>query len=393
MKEAVIVAATRTAIGRANRGALRQTRPEYIGVTVLKEVINRTPNLNTKEIDDVIIGCTFPEAEQGLNIGRVIIQKAGLPDTIPGCTLNRFCSSGLNAISMACERIMCGMAEIIVAGGIESMSLIPMGGNLMMIDPELGNNTPWAYESMGITAENVAKDFNINRKDQDLLSVRSHALAINAIQKGRFKDEIVPMTVTKQRQNKKGNFELYKEIFDTDEGPRSNSTIDNLAKLKPAFMKEGTVTAGNSSQMSDGAAAVMVMSKEKAKAMGLKPLLTYRSYAVSGVDSRYMGIGPTKAIPKSIKLANLSLDQIDLIELNEAFASQTIYCIRKLGLNQDILNVNGGAIALGHPLGCTGAKLTVQLAYEMKRRNIRFGLISMCIGFGMGAASVFERED
>jgi acetyl-CoA acyltransferase len=393
MKEAVIVAAARTAVGRAPRGALRQTRPEYMGVTVLNEVIKRTPGLDPKEIDDVVIGCTFPEAEQGLNIGRVIVQKAGLPDDVSGMTLNRFCSSGLNAISMACERVMCGMAEVMVAGGIESMSLIPMGGNMMMVDPQLGGNTPWAYEGMGMTAENVAKDFNISREDQDALGVRSNELALKAIAEGRFKDEIVPLTVTKQRPGKKGRFELYDEVFDTDEGPRPGTTMESLGKLKPAFMKVGSVTAGNSSQMSDGAAMVMIMSKEKAKSLGLKPLLTYRSFAVAGVDPRYMGIGPVKAIPKALKLAGIGLDKLDLIELNEAFASQALYCMRELGINKDIVNVNGGAIALGHPLGCTGGKLTTQLAYEMNRRGSRFGLVSMCIGFGMGAAGIFERED
>jgi acetyl-CoA acyltransferase len=364
-----------------------------MGVTVLNEVIKRTPGLGTKEIDDVVIGCTFPEAEQGLNIGRVIGQKAGLPDDVPGMTLNRFCSSGLNAIAIACERVMCGMAEVIVAGGIESMSLIPMGGNMMMVDPQLGGETPWAYEGMGMTAENLAKDFNIGREEQDALGVRSNELALKAIAEGRFKDEIVPLTVVKQRPGKKGGFELYDEIFDIDEGPRPGTTMEGLAKLKSAFKKVGTVTAGNSSQMSDGAAAVMVMSKEKAKSMGLKPMLTYRSFAVAGVDPRYMGTGPVKAIPKALKLAGISLDKIDLIELNEAFASQALYCVRELGLNMDIVNVNGGAIALGHPLGCTGAKLTTQLVYEMARRGSRFGLVSMCIGFGMGAAGIFERED
>lgn len=394
MREAVIVAACRTAIGRAPRGTLRLTRPEYMGTTVLKEVIRRTPGLDPKEIDDVVIGCTFPEAEQGLNIGRVIVQKAGLPDDVSGITINRFCSSGLNAISMACERVMCGMAEVMVAGGIESMSLIPMGGNMMMVDPELGGNTPWAYEGMGMTAENVARDFNISREDMDALGVRSNELALKAIAEGKFKDEIVPLTVTKQRpsKKKKGFFELYEEIFDTDEGPRP-TTMEALAKLKPAFTKNGTVTAGNSSQMSDGAAAVMIMSKEKAKSLGLKPMLTYRSFAVAGVDPRYMGIGPVKAIPKALRLAGIDKDQLDLIELNEAFASQALYCVRELGLNMDVINVNGGAIALGHPLGCTGAKLTTQLAYEMQRRGSRYGMVSMCIGFGMGAAGVFERED
>ncbi|MCB2185157.1 MAG: acetyl-CoA C-acyltransferase [Deltaproteobacteria bacterium] len=395
MKEAVIVAACRTAVGRAPRGTLRLTRPEYMGTEVLKEVIKRTPGLDPLHIDDVVIGCTFPEAEQGLNLARVLVAKAGLPDEVPGLTINRFCSSGLNAISIACERIMTGQAEIIVAGGVESMSLIPMGGNMMMVDPELGAEKPWAYEGMGMTAENVANDFHINREDMDALSVRSNELALKAIAEGKFKDEILPLAVTKQRMNKKGKYELYEEIFDTDEGPRPGTTMEGLAKLKPAFIKGGSVTAGNSSQTSDGAAMVMCMSKEKAQEMGLRPLLTYRSFAVAGVDPRYMGIGPVKAIPKALKLAGIGVDDLNLIELNEAFASQALYCVRELGLNLDILNVNGGAIALGHPLGCTGAKLTTQLLYEMLRRgsDCRWGLVSMCIGFGMGAAGVFEKEN
>ncbi len=393
MREAVIVAACRTAVGRAPRGTLRLTRPEYMGAEVVKEVIKRTPGLKPEEIDDIIMGCTFPEAEQGLNIARVLVQKVGLPDSVPGMTVNRFCSSGLQAIALACERIMVGHADVIIAGGVESMSLIPMGGNTISIDPELGEARPWAYEAMGITAENVARDFGITREEMDRLAVRSNELAVKAIKEGKFKDQIVPLKVTKQRQLPNGHYELYEEIFDTDEGPRPGTTMEVLAKLKPAFVKGGSVTAGNSSQMSDGAAAVMCMSKEKAKALGLKPMLTYRSYAVAGVDPRYMGIGPVKAIPKALKLAGVSLDDIDLIELNEAFASQAVYCIRELGLDLDKTNVNGGAIALGHPLGCTGAKLTTQLAYEMARRQVRWGLVSMCIGFGMGAAGVFERED
>lgn len=394
MKEAVIVAACRTAVGRAPRGILRQTRPEYMASTVVGEVVKRTPGLDPVEIDDVVMGCTFPEAEQGLNIGRVAAQKAGLPDEVPGMTVNRFCSSGLNAISIACERIMCGQAEVMIAGGVESMSLIPMGGNMMMLDPEMGLTKPWAYEGMGMTAENVANDFGISREEQDVLGVRSNELALKAIAEGRFKDEIVPLMVTKQRKNKKGRYELYEEVFEVDEGPRPGTTMETLTKLRPAFTKTGTVTAGNSSQMSDGAAAVMCMSKEKAKALGLKPMLTYRSFAVAGVDPRYMGIGPVAAIPKALALAGIGVDDLSLIELNEAFGSQAAYCLRELNLPLDITNVNGGAIALGHPLGCTGAKLTTQLAYEMGRRDgSRWGLVSMCIGFGMGAAGVFEKEN
>ncbi len=395
MKEAVIVAACRTAIGRAPRGALRQTRPDYMGAEVVKEVLNRCPGLDPRQIDDVVLGCTFPEAEQGLNIGRVVAQKAGLPDEVPGQTVNRFCSSGLQSIAMSCERIMCGMAEVIVAGGVETMSMIPMGGNMMSIDPQMGAETPWVYEGMGMTAENVARDFNISRQEQDDFAITSWDKANRAIAEGVFQDEIVPLTITKQRPDGKGGFELYQEVFEVDEGPRP-TTRETLAKLRPAFIpKGGSVTAGNSSQMSDGAAAVVCMTKEKAAELGLKPLLTYRSYSVAGVDPRYMGIGPVAAIPKALKLAGIKLDDLDLIELNEAFASQAIYCIRELGINTDITNPNGGAIALGHPLGCTGTKLTTQLAYEMNRRGegCRWGLVSMCIGFGMGAASVFERED
>jgi acetyl-CoA acyltransferase len=299
---------------------------------------------------------------------------------------------------MACDRIMVGMADVIIAGGVESMSLIPMGGNMMMVDPELGMEKPWAYEGMGMTAENVAKDFNISREEQDEFGVRSNALALKAIETGRFKEQIVPLPVIKQRMTKKGKYELYEEMFEVDEGPRPGTTMETLAKLKPAFMKGGTVTAGNSSQMSDGASVVMCMSKEKAKELGLKPMLTYRSFSVAGVDPRHMGVGPVKAIPKALKIAGVSIDDMDTIELNEAFGSQAAYCVRELGVNMDVTNLNGGAIALGHPLGCTGAKLTTQLAYEMKYRSeegkpSRWGLVSMCIGFGMGAAAVFERED
>lgn len=397
MREAVIVAAVRTAVGKAPKGSLRLTRPEDMGAAVVKEVLRRTPGLDPKEIDDLIVGVTFPEAEQGLNLGRVLVAKCGLPWEVPGMTVNRFCCSGLQTISLACERIMLGQADVILAGGVESMSLIPMGGNIMSVDPELAATKPWSYEGMGMTAENVARDFKISREEQDEFALRSNQLASKAIAEGSFKDQIVPLKVTKQRPHpkKKGHFELYEEIFDTDEGPRPNTTLEGLAKLRPAFVKGGTVTAGNSSQMSDGAAMVVCMSKEKAKALGLKPLLTYRAYAVAGVDPRYMGIGPVKAIPKALKLAGVDLDDINLIELNEAFASQAIYCVRELGLDLDITNVHGGAIALGHPLGCTGAKLLTQLAYEMNRRggDCRFGLVSMCIGFGMGAAGVFERED
>lgn len=394
MKEAVIVAACRTAVGRAPRGTLRLTRPEYLGTEVVKEVIKRTPGLDPIDIDDVVMGCSFPEAEQGMNMARVLVQKAGLPDDISGITINRFCSSGLNAISMAAERIMVGAADCLIAGGVESMSMVPMGGNIMSVEPEIASSRPWDLEGMGFTAENVAKDFGIAREDQDAFAVQSNERAIAAIKGGKFKDEIVPVMAAKQRQKADGSYEIYEEVFDTDECPRG-ATIEGLTKLRPAFMMGGSVTAGNSSQTSDGAAAVMLMTKEKAKELGLKPLATYRGFAVGGVPGKYMGIGPVKAIPKVLKNLDMKLEDIDLIELNEAFASQALYCIRELGVNTDIANVNGGAIALGHPLGCTGAKLTTQLVYEMNRRgsDCRFGLVSMCIGLGMGAAGIFEKED
>ena len=392
MQEAVIVAAVRTAVGKAPKGALKHTRPEQMGAAVLTEVLARTPGLQPDQIDDVMIGCTFPEAEQGLNLGRVLAAKAGLPHQVPGMTLNRFCSSGLQSISIACERIICGMAQVIIAGGVESMSLIPMGGYGFNPDPELVDETPWAYESMGITAENVARDFGVTREDQDAFALESHQRAGRAIAEGRFKDQIVPLQITKQRKTEAG-FELYDEVFEIDEGPRPHTSLQKLARLPAAFKRGGSVTAGNSSQMSDGASVVVCMSKSRAQSLGLQPMLTYRSYAVAGVDPRIMGVGPIHAIPKAVSLAGVELDQIDLIELNEAFASQALYCMRKLGLSADITNVNGGAIALGHPLGCTGAKLTTQLAHEMRQRQQRFGLVSMCIGFGMGAAAVFERED
>ena len=397
MKEAVIVSAARTAVGKAFKGSLCKERPEKFGAAAVKAAIERAPGLDPMDIDDIIVGCTFPEAEQGFNLGRVLVYKSGLPDEVSGMTVNRFCSSGLQTVSIACERIMCGMADVIIAGGVESMSLVPMVGNNMSVDPEIAAERPWSYEGMGMTAENVARDFNVSREEQDAFAVVSNERAAKAVADGVFKDEIVPVEVLKQRPHpkRKGHFELYTETFDTDEGPRAGTTMESLAKLRPAFMLNGTVTAGNSSQMSDAGAMVVCMSKEKAKELGLKPLLTYRSYAVAGVDPRYMGIGPVKAIPKALKLAGKEVSDLDLIELNEAFASQAIHCMRELKLEHEITNVHGGAIALGHPLGCTGSKLLTQLAYEMNRRagDCRFGLVSMCIGFGMGAAGVFERED
>ncbi|NHM26471.1 acetyl-CoA C-acyltransferase [Desulfofundulus sp. TPOSR] len=390
MQEAVIVSAVRTAVGKAPRGKLRNTRPEDMAEAVLKEALARVPGLDPAEIDDVIFGCAFPEAEQGMNVTRNIVLKAGLPDSVPGATVNRYCSSGLEAIAIAATRIMAGFAEVYVAGGVESMSLVPMGGNKTMPDPDLMERMPEVYMGMGYTAENVAERYNISREDQDAFALASHRKAIAAINAGKFKDEIVPLTVTERiRQN--GKLVENSFVFDTDEGVRPDTSMEALARLRPAFKVGGTVTAGNSSQTSDGAACVVLMSGRKAASLGLKPLAVFRAYAVGGCPPEIMGIGPTVAIPKALKLAGLTKDQIDLFELNEAFASQALACIRILELDPARINVNGGAIALGHPLGCTGAKLTTTLLYEMQRRQARYGVVSMCIGGGMGAAGVFER--
>jgi acetyl-CoA acyltransferase len=361
-----------------------------MGVTVLKELIRRTPGLNTEAIEDVIIGCSFPEAQQGLNLGRVLASATGLPDSVPGMTVNRFCASGLQAIAIGAEKIMCGFADVVIAGGVESMSLIPMGGCNLSPHPALVAAHPGAYEPMGLTAENVAEKYGIGREEQDAFGAQSQQRAEKAIKEGRFKDQIVPVAVTVQKQNDKGGFDLSEITFDTDEGMRPGTTAESLGKLRPAFKPNGTVTAGNASQMSDGAAAVMLMSKEKAEELGLKPMATFRTFTAVGVEPEFMGVGPAVAIPKALKLAGLNLDDVGLIELNEAFAAQAIYCMRELGLNPEITNVNGGAIALGHPLGCTGAKLTTQLVHEMQARNVRYGIVSMCVGFGMGAAGILE---
>ncbi|MBE3587726.1 MAG: acetyl-CoA C-acyltransferase [Thermoanaerobacteraceae bacterium] len=342
------------------------------------------------DYDDVIFGCAFPEAEQGMNVARNIVLKAGLPDSVPGVTVNRFCASGLEAVAMAATRIMAGFADVYLAGGVESMSLVPMGGNKIMPDPELMEKLPEAYMGMGFTAENVARRYNVSREDQDAFALASHRKAAAAIAAGKFKEEIVPLTVT-ERTRQNGRLVENSFIFDTDEGVRPDTSLEALARLKPAFRLGGTVTAGNSSQTSDGAACLVLMSGRKAAALGLKPLAVFRAYAVGGCPPEIMGMGPTVAIPKALKLAGLTKDQIDLFELNEAFASQALACIRVLELNPDRINVNGGAIALGHPLGCTGAKLTTTLVHEMQRRGARYGVVSMCIGGGMGAAGVFER--
>jgi len=391
MKEAVIVSCVRTAIGRAPRGTLRFTRPDYMASEVIKEAIARAKGLDPAEIEDVILGCSFPEGEQGMNIGRMAALEAGLPDSVPGQTVNRFCSSGLQSIAIAAERIMCGFAEVIVAGGVESMSMVPMGGNKTSPSPVLAEVNIEAYAPMGITAEFVAERFNVSREDQDKLAFRSHQNAAAAIKEGRFKDEIVPIKVIDRfpgPDNKIGEKEI---IFDTDEGVRYDTSLEVLAKLRPVFKRGGSVTAGNSSQTSDGAAAAVVMSADKAAALGLKPMAVFRGYAVAGCPPEIMGVGPSVAIPKLMKLTGMNIEDIDLFELNEAFASQALYCIRELGLDMDKVNVNGGAIALGHPLGCTGSKLTATLLNELARRNGRYGVVSMCIGGGMGAAGLFER--
>lgn len=392
MQEAVIVSAVRTAVGKAPRGTLRNTRPEQMGATVIKALLERTPGLNPAEIDDVLFGCSFPEAEQGMNLARMLVLKAGLPNTVAGATVNRFCSSGLEAIAIGATRVMAGFADVYLCGGVESMSIVPMGGNKTMPDPELMQICPEAYMGMGLTAENVAEQYGITREMQDEFSVGSHAKAARAIQEGRFKEQIVPLTVT-QKYREKGKLVEKSIIFDTDEGVRPGTNMEVLAKLRPVFKAGGTVTAGNSSQTSDGAAAVMIMSRRKAEELGLKPLAVFRSYAVGGCPPEVMGIGPTVAIPKALKLAGITKDQVDVFELNEAFAAQALACIKVLELDPAKINPNGGAVALGHPLGCTGAKLTTQLLYEMKRQNARYGVVSMCIGGGMGAAGVFEMVD
>ena len=393
MKEAVIVAACRTAVGKAPRGILKDTRSEHMGCAVLGDLLKRAGDLDPMLIDDVIIGCTFPEATQGLNLGRVLVMSMGWPDRIPGMTVNRFCSSGLQAIAIGAEKIMCGFADVVISGGVESMSQIPMGGSMMYPNPALVDIRPGAFTGMGLTAENVAERYNIGREEQDEFGAMSQQKAEAAIKAGRFKGQIVPLTVKRQKQLPDGHFEYEEFVFDTDEGVRPGTTKEGISNIRPAFKPNGTVTAGNSSQTSDAAAGVVLMSKEKAKELGLKPMATFRYHAVEGCEPEYMGVGPSVAIPKVLKIAGMSLNQIELIELNEAFAAQAIYCIKELGMNEDIINVNGGAIALGHPLGCTGAKLTTQLVYEMQERKLRWGLVSMCIGFGMGAAGIFEIED
>jgi acetyl-CoA acyltransferase len=389
MREAVIVSAARTAVGRAKKGTLVNYRPEDMGAAAVAEAVRRVKGLDPQEIDDVMLGCAMPEGAQGLNVARNITLRAGLPHTVTAQTINRFCSSGLQTIALAAQQIMTGMGDVIVAGGVESMSAVPMTGFQFRPNPWLVDNMPEVYISMGLTAENVAEAFNVSREAQDEFSARSHTRALAAITAGKFRDEIVPLEVeTVTLEN--GGPVTKQFVFDVDEGPRPGSTPEVLSRLKPVFKVSGTVTAGNSSQMSDGAAAVVVMSGEKAEKLGLTPMARYVSFAVGGVRPEVMGIGPIAAIPKALKYANLALDDIDLIELNEAFAVQALAVIRELDMELKKVNVNGGAIALGHPLGATGAKLTTQLLYEMKRQRSRYGMVTMCIGGGMGAAGIFE---
>lgn len=388
MPNAVIVAAARTAVGKAQRGSLRTTRPDDLAAIVLRSVVERA-GIDPSEVEDVLLGCAFPEAEQGMNIARIATLRAGLPETVCGQTINRFCASGLQSIATAAMQIQCGMAETLIAGGVESMSMVPMIGNKFSANPTLAEEYPAAYIGMGQTAENVAHQYQISRTEADAFALRSHQRAAAAQAAGKFQDEIVPVPVTLV-QGAGSQVQTRQFAFAHDEGVRTDTSLEALAKLKPVFHSRGQVTAGNSSQISDGAAAVLLMSEEKARSLGLKPLVRFVSFAVGGVHPEVMGIGPTVAVPKALKLAGLSLADIDLIELNEAFAAQALAVIRELGMDEERVNVNGGAIALGHPLGCTGTKLTVQLLHELKRRKAQFGLVTMCIGGGMGAAGVIE---
>ncbi len=389
-RDPVIVAACRTPVGKAKRGSLATVRPDELAVTVIKELLRQVEGLNPEEINDVIFGCAFPEGEQGLNMSRLVSLRAGLPVSVPAETINRFCSSGMQSIAHAAFGVMAGQMDCVIAGGAESMTMVPMTGLKFSPNPYLAAEWPGAYLGMGLTAENVADKYGISRIDQDAFSYNSHRKANRAVEDGLFDPEIVPVEVNLVEYDKPGSLRKKSYLFKRDEGPRADTTIEALGRLKPAFKEGGTVTAGNSSQMSDGAAAVVIMSRSKADSLGLKPLVRFIAFAVGGVDPEYMGIGPIVAIPKALRLAGLKLEEIGLIELNEAFAAQSLAVIREVGINPEITNVNGGAIALGHPLGCTGAKLTTQLIHEMKRRKIQFGMVSMCIGGGMGAAGIFE---
>src|SRR5579863_311838 len=398
MREAVLVSSVRTAVGKAPKGTLRATRPDDLAALVIKESLARAKGVTPEEIEDVIIGCATPEAEQGMNLARIASLRAGLPVSVSAMTINRFCSSGLQSIAIAAERIMAGQGDVAIAGGAESMSMVPMGGHKIAPNPWLMDNFPDAYINMGLTAENLAKKYGITRQQADEFSFASHQKALAAIAAGKFADEIVPVPVSYTSLETDGNGsangakpKTHNLTFGTDEGPRADTSVEALGKLKPVFHARGVVTAGNSSQMSDGAAASVVMSAERARALGLKPLARFVAYATAGAPPEEMGIGPVYAIPKALKIAGLKLDQIEVIELNEAFAAQALSVIKVAGLDPARVNVNGGAVALGHPLGCTGAKLTATILREMERRNARYGLVTMCIGGGMGAAGIFER--
>ena len=390
MHEAVVVDCLRTAVGKAPRGTLRNARPDDLAASCFRALLEKYPQVAKDEIDDVILGCAMPEAESGMNMARQAALRAGLPDIVPGVTINRFCSSGLQAIAMAAERIRSGGAQMIIAGGSESMSLIPRGGNKLAPNPWFVDHRPEIYMNMGLTAEQLQRKYGISREDQDAFSLRSHQNAVRAQAEGRFTEEIVPFELETVTPNG-AKPHVAKTIFQKDEGPRADSSMEALAKLKPVFHATGTVTAGNSSQTSDGAAAALVMSDRKAQELGLKPMARFASFAAGGVPPEIMGIGPVVAIPKALALAGLKLDDIDLIELNEAFAVQALAVIRRAGLDLEKINVNGGAIALGHPLGCTGAKLTATILREMQRRNAKYGMVTMCVGGGQGAAGIIER--
>jgi acetyl-CoA acyltransferase len=390
MKHAVVVSAVRTAVGKAPKGTLRTTRPDDLCAIAIKGALARVPGLDVKEIEDVIIGCAMPEAEQGMNVARIAALRAGLPIESAAFTVNRFCASGLQSIALAAERIRGGGAEVMIAGGAESMSMVPMVGNKPSMNPWIAENHPNAYISMGLTAERVAKHYEISRQEADEFAFASHQKALAAQAAGRFDDEIIPVPVSFTTLNEKSKPVTTETEFKADEGPRADTSLEALAKLKPAFHAKGVVTAGNSSQTSDGAAAAVLISEDRASALGLKPMARFLSFAYAGCMPEEMGIGPVYAIPKALKLAGLTLDQIDLIELNEAFAAQALAVIKTLGIDAGRVNVNGGAIALGHPLGCTGAKLTATLLREMQRRKSRYGMVTMCVGGGMGAAGIFE---
>jgi len=391
MREAVVVSAVRTAVGKAPKGTLKNTRPDEMGAAVIEEAVRRAEGLEKSEIEDVIMGCAMPEAEQGMNVARAAAIRAGLPVETSAMTINRFCSSGLQSIALASDRVRAGGADVIVAGGLETMSLIPMGGHIIRPNPYLVEHYPDFYLNMGLATENVARKYEVSREEQDAFALLSHQRAAAAQDAGHFEDEIVPLKVTFEELNEKGKKTTREVTFTKDEGVRRDTSEEGLAKLRPAFHAKGTITAGNASQMSDGAAAAVVMSDERARQLNLKPLARFVAYATAGCPPEEMGIGPVHAIPKVLKVAGLKLEDIDVIELNEAFAAQSLAVIKTLGLDPERVNVNGGAIALGHPLGCTGAKLTATILRELERRDGRYGMVTMCVGGGMGAAGIFER--